>query len=99
MERVRSGLKFHAGDFSLDNAPWSGRPAEVDSDQIETLTENNQCYVTQEIPDILKISKSIMLLVKMKNVSFILWKKTHTDFWPTLTQNLIILQCTLSYHE
>ena len=32
--------KIHAGDFSLDDAPWSGRPAEVDSDQTETLTEN-----------------------------------------------------------
>ena len=30
--------KFHAGDFSLDDAPQSGRPVEVDSDQIETLT-------------------------------------------------------------
>ena len=36
--------KFHAGDFLLDDAPWSGRPDEVDSDQIETLIENNQCY-------------------------------------------------------
>ena len=35
-------MKFHAGDFSLDDAPWSGRPVEVDSDQIETLrTINN----------------------------------------------------------
>ena len=25
-------VKFHAGDFSLDNAPRSGRPVEVDSD-------------------------------------------------------------------
>ena len=23
--------KFHAGDFSLENAPWMGRPVEVDS--------------------------------------------------------------------
>ena len=30
-------MKFCAGDFLLDNAPWSGRPVEVDSDQIETL--------------------------------------------------------------
>ena len=30
--------KFCAGYFSLDNAPWLGRPTEVDSDQIETLT-------------------------------------------------------------
>ena len=50
--------KFCAGDFSLDDAPWSGRPVEVDSDQIETIIENNQCYTTQERADILKISKS-----------------------------------------
>ena len=25
--------KFRPGNFSLVNAPWSGRPAEVDSDQ------------------------------------------------------------------
>ena len=30
-------VKFCAGDFSLDDAPWSGRPVEVDSNQIETL--------------------------------------------------------------
>ena len=50
--------KFRAGDFSLDDAPQSGRPVEVDSDQIETLIENNKCYTTWEIADILKISKS-----------------------------------------
>ena len=27
-------VKFRAGDFSLDDAPWSGRPVEVDSDQM-----------------------------------------------------------------
>ena len=42
----------------MDNAPWSSRPVEVDSNQIKTLIENNQCYTTQEIADILKISKS-----------------------------------------
>ena len=46
----------------------SGRPVEADSDQMETLIENNQffffflennqCYTTREIADILKISKS-----------------------------------------
>ena len=67
-------VKFRAGDFSLDDAPSSSRPVEVDSNQIETLIENDQCYTTWERADILKISKSIKLLVKMKNVSFILWK-------------------------
>ena len=34
-------IKFRAGDFSLDDAPQSGRQLKVDSSQIETLIENN----------------------------------------------------------
>ena len=71
--------KFHAGDFSSDDAPRSGRPAEVDSDQTETLIENNQHYTVLETADMLKISRSMKLLVKMKNVSFISWKN-NMDF-------------------
>ena len=56
IEHVKSGLR--SGDFSLDDAPQSGRPVEVDSDHIETLIETNQRYTTREIADILKISKS-----------------------------------------
>ena len=52
-------VKFRAGDFSVDNAPQSGRPVEVDSDQTETLIENNQYYIMQDIANILKISKYI----------------------------------------
>ena len=36
-----------------------------------------------EDSDILKIFKSIKLLGKMKNTSFILGKKTKHSFWPT----------------
>ena len=50
--------KFRIGDFSLDDAPRSGRPVEVDRDQIETLIENSQHYTMQEIANIVKISKS-----------------------------------------
>ena len=50
--------KFRAGDFMLDDAPRLGRLVEVDSNQIETLIENNQRYTTRERADILKISKS-----------------------------------------
>ena len=50
--------KFHTGDFSLDDVSRLGRPVEVDSDQIETIIENNQCHTMREIADILKISKS-----------------------------------------
>ena len=47
-------MKFHAEDISLDDAPWLSRPAEVDSDQIQTLTDNSQGYTTQGIANILK---------------------------------------------
>ena len=64
-------VKFHAGDYSLDDAPWLGRPVEVNRNQIETLIENNHHYTMREIADVPKISKPIKLLVKMKNMSFI----------------------------
>ena len=50
--------EFRAGDFLLDDAPWSNRPVEIDSYQIKILVEKNQCYITLEIADILKLSKS-----------------------------------------
>ena len=74
---------FCAGDFSLDDAPQSCRPVEVDNNQIETLIENNQCYTTWETADILKISKSIKLLVKIKKCVFYFVEKTIQTFWPT----------------
>ena len=70
--------KSFAGDFSLDDAPWSGRSVEVGSDQIETVIENNQHSTMQGVASIHKISKSMLLSANMKNVSFI--KQT---FWPT----------------
>ena len=62
----------------LDEAPQPGRP--VDSDQTETLIENNQCYIMQEIANILKISKLVTLMVKMKNMSFIFMKNLNGHF-------------------
>ena len=63
-------VKFCSGDFSLDNAPWPGRPVEVDGDQIGALIENYKCDTMGEIANILKIPKSIKLLVKIKNVFY-----------------------------
>ena len=76
-------VKFHAGDFSMADAPGLGRPVEVDSDQIETLPENNQRFITREKADILKIPKSIKLLVKHFFLSvFHFMEKTKQTFWP-----------------
>ena len=83
--------KFHAGDFSLDDAPWSGRPVEVDSNQIETLIESNQRHTTWEITNILKISKSIKLLMKMKNVYYFM-EKTKWTFWLTQCKIELVLR-------
>ena len=74
--------KFRAADVSLDDASRSGRPFEVDSDQIKTLTENNQRSITWELDDILKISKSTQLLVKMKKCVFYVTEKTERTSWP-----------------
>ena len=49
--------KFRAGDFLLDDAPQSGRPVEIKSDQIETL-RTISVITTREIVVILKISTS-----------------------------------------
>ena len=73
-------VTFRAGDFSLRNAP---RSVEIDSDEIKTLIENNQRQTTQETANIRKISKSIKVLVKIKNVSFILQKKNIHTFQAT----------------
>ena len=75
-------MKFRAKGFSLDDAAQLGRPVDVDSDQIKTVTENNQRYTMWEIANILKISKSVKLLVKIKNVS-LFYEKTKWIFWPT----------------
>ena len=77
----------------LDNAPQSGRPGDDNSNRIETLIENNQHYTVQETADIL--SKSIKLLVKIKNVSFILREKNHTDFLANPV-SLLLSNCLLS---
>ena len=69
--------KFCAGDFSLDDAPQSGRPIEVDNDQIETLPENNQCYTMWKIYSKYQIYK---VIVGNENCTFILWKKLNGLF-------------------
>ena len=51
------GLQFPAGNL-LDDAPQLVDQFEVDSGQIETLTENHQHYTTQERAHIFKISKN-----------------------------------------
>ena len=74
-EHVTGGLR----SFVLEVSRWMGKPFGVDSDQIETFTENNQHYTTWDIANILKIPKSIKLLVKIK-ICILFYEKTYMDF-------------------
>ena len=60
----------------MDDAPWLNRPVEVETNQIETLTESHQQYTTWEIVDILKISKS-----NVENHLHLLDYVNHFDVW------------------
>ena len=66
-----------------DDAPWLGKPVELDSYQIEALIDiNNQHSTTWEIANILKISKSIVIGENEKCV-FYFMEKTKWTFMST----------------
>ena len=76
-------VKFCAADVSQ-----SGRPVEVDSDQIETLIENNQHYTTQKIDDILKYPNQALKIICINLVNHFdvwvphKWKKSFLTIFP-----------------
>ena len=82
IERVKSGL----WSFVLEISCWTMLHGWVDQLKlvviylIETLIENNKHYTMWEIANILKISKSIKLVVKIKNYLLFNGKKPHRLF-------------------
>ena len=67
--------KFHSGDFSLKDERRSGRPNEVDDDQIKAIIESDRHVTVREIEEMLKIPKStidrhIQRLGLVKNLIF-----------------------------
>ena len=81
----------------MDSAPQSGKSAEVDSDQIETLIENNLCSTIWEMANILTISKSIKLSVKMKTVVYFTEKNLNGLFGQPNTFTVSFLSFFLTY--
>ena len=49
--------KFRSGDFSLKDEQRSGRPNEVDGDQIKAIIESDRHVTVQEIEEMFKIPK------------------------------------------
>ena len=58
IQHVKSDLRSFMQRFHSGPCSTVGKPVQVDSNQIKTWIKNNQCYITQEIANILKISKS-----------------------------------------
>ncbi|XP_018050476.1 PREDICTED: histone-lysine N-methyltransferase SETMAR-like [Atta colombica] len=50
--------RFKAGDFNLEDQELPGRPSTTDEDQIKILIENNPCYMTRKLAEMLNMSKS-----------------------------------------
>ncbi|GIY16171.1 HTH_48 domain-containing protein [Caerostris extrusa] len=50
--------RIKAGDFSLEDQERPSRPATSNEDQIKTLIKNSPYYMTRELVEMLKISKS-----------------------------------------
>ena len=76
-------VTLHAGDFSLDDAPWSGWPAELDSDQIKTLTENNHRYTMWGDSWHARNTQINEVLGENEKCVFCFMRKTKWAFWPT----------------
>ena len=71
---VKSGLHSSVLEISL----WTqlqGGTVEVDSNQNETLIENNQHYTTRDIADTLKISQSITVIGENEKCVFYFTEK------------------------
>ena len=74
-------VKFHAGDFLADDALQSGRPDEVDSDQIQTLIEKNQHYY--HTGDSRHTHNSQINKVISENEKCVFMEKITRTSWPT----------------
>lgn len=82
--------KFNIGEFLLIDAPKSTKPLEVDSGQIKTLLQNNQCCMTRNTINIMKTFKSSSYnhLDQLEYVTCI-------DIWLPFNENIVFFRQTL----
>ena len=92
--RQKRVVKFHARTFSLHPFIWLDRSVEVNSDEIKTLTENNQSCTMWRIAKILKISKS-----STENNLYQLCYVNHFDAWVLYKLNGKKPSLTIFPHE
>ena len=75
-------VKFHAGDFSLNNAPQLGRPLEVDSNQVKMFIEKINVIPHWRQLTYLKYQINKVFGETEKHV-FHFMEKMKWTFWPT----------------
>lgn len=61
--------RFRSSDFNLEDAPRSGRPNEVNDEQILELVNNDRHITTQEIADKLKLHRTT-ISSRLKKLGF-----------------------------
>jgi len=49
--------KFRSGNFSIKDAPHSGRPTVIENDQLKQIVDRNPQFTTKEIADTVNVSK------------------------------------------
>ena len=106
MEKVLSRMKCIKVVFeilcwrvSLDDAPWSSKPVEVDSSQIKTLIENSQCYTTLEMADILKHpNQALKIICTIWCFGFAINGGKKNTFFIILLQAVLYLNVTKILH-
>ena len=70
-------MKFHAGDFSLEDAPQLGRPVEIDSNQ-DIHWEQSMLCLTRESQHTQNIQINKVLGKNEKCVSYFMEKTIQT---------------------
>ena len=84
IECVKSGLRGFMLEigFSLDDAPWLGRPVEVDSHEIETLIENKSVLSHAGDSQHTKNIQINKVIGENEKCVFYFMEKTLQTFWP-----------------
>ena len=49
--------QFRSGNFSIEDAPRSGRPIVIENDQLKQIVDQNHHLTTKEIAEIVNVSK------------------------------------------
>ena len=55
--------QFRSGNFSIEDAPRSGRPIVIENDELKQIVDQNPQFATKEIADIVNISKGIFSVI------------------------------------